>query len=89
MVAGTSTCHVVAAKDPIFAKGIWGPYKDWILPGYWMAEGGQAASGMLQWFATLIFTISARETKRPSMRRQSTNEYTRDFVQNQRADTIL
>ena len=46
-VAGTSTCHLAMSPDPVFANGVWGPYKDTILPGYWMAEGGQSATGEL------------------------------------------
>ncbi|OTB01693.1 hypothetical protein M426DRAFT_63489 [Hypoxylon sp. CI-4A] len=47
VIAGTSACYIVASRSPVFAKGIWGPYKDWVLPGYWMSEGGQVATGML------------------------------------------
>lgn len=46
-VAGTSTCHLAIAPQQIFAKGIWGPYRDVLLHGYWMAEGGQSATGEL------------------------------------------
>lgn len=46
-VAGTSTCHLVMSKDPIFVPGVWGPYRDSIIPDYWMAEGGQSATGEL------------------------------------------
>lgn len=46
-VAGTSTCHLAMAPDPVFVSGVWGPYRDTILPGYWMAEGGQSATGEL------------------------------------------
>lgn len=46
-VAGTSTCHLVMSKDPIFVPGVWGPYRDSIIPNYWMAEGGQSATGEL------------------------------------------
>ncbi|EXJ81113.1 hypothetical protein A1O3_07401 [Capronia epimyces CBS 606.96] len=46
-VAGTSTCHLVMSKDPVFVPGVWGPYRDSIIPGYWMAEGGQSATGEL------------------------------------------
>jgi FGGY-family pentulose kinase len=46
-VAGTSTCHLVMSHDPIFVNGVWGPYRDSIIPGYWMAEGGQSATGEL------------------------------------------
>jgi FGGY-family pentulose kinase len=46
-VAGTSTCHLAMSKKPVFANGVWGPYRDVLLPGFWMAEGGQSATGEL------------------------------------------
>lgn len=46
-VAGTSTCHLAISKDPIFVDGVWGPYRDVIFPGMWLAEGGQSATGEL------------------------------------------
>lgn len=46
-VAGTSTCHLAMSKEPVFVDGVWGPYRDVLLPNYWMAEGGQSATGEL------------------------------------------
>ncbi|KAI9757295.1 MAG: hypothetical protein M4579_003506 [Chaenotheca gracillima] len=46
-VAGTSTCHIAMSPGPVFVNGVWGPYKDVLVPGYWMAEGGQSATGEL------------------------------------------
>ena len=46
-VAGTSTCHLALSPDPVFVSGVWGPYRDTIISGYWMAEGGQSATGEL------------------------------------------
>ena len=46
-VAGTSTCHLALSRQPVFVEGVWGPYRDVVLPGYWMAEGGQSATGEL------------------------------------------
>jgi len=46
-VAGTSTCHIAMTRDPCFVKGVWGPYKDVMAPGYWLAEGGQSCTGAL------------------------------------------
>lgn len=46
-VAGTSTCHLAMTKDPCFVQGVWGPYKDVMAPGYWLAEGGQSCTGAL------------------------------------------
>ncbi|KKA31160.1 hypothetical protein TD95_002289, partial [Thielaviopsis punctulata] len=46
-VAGTSTCHLAMSKEAVFVDGVWGPYRDVVVPGYWMAEGGQSATGEL------------------------------------------
>ena len=46
-VAGTSTCHIAMSSKPVFVPGVWGPYRDVILPEMWMAEGGQSATGEL------------------------------------------
>ena len=46
-VAGTSTCHLAMSPKPVFVNGVWGPYRDVIIPGYWIAEGGQSATGEL------------------------------------------
>ena len=46
-VAGTSTCHLAMSKEPVFVDGVWGPYRDVLLPEFWMAEGGQSATGEL------------------------------------------
>lgn len=32
-IAGTSTCHIVQSPDPVFVKGVWGPYKHAVFPG--------------------------------------------------------
>ena len=46
-VAGTSTCHLAMSREAVFVPGVWGPYRDVVLPEYWMAEGGQSATGEL------------------------------------------
>ena len=46
-VAGTSTCHIAMSPKPVFVKGVWGPYRDVLIPDFWMAEGGQSATGEL------------------------------------------
>ena len=46
-VAGTSTCHLVMSRAPVFVPGVWGPYRDVLVPGMWMAEGGQSSTGSL------------------------------------------
>ncbi|THV00590.1 Pentulose kinase [Dendrothele bispora CBS 962.96] len=46
-VAGTSTCHIVQSRDGVFVNGVWGPYKDPVMTGWWMNEGGQSSTGQL------------------------------------------
>lgn len=47
VVCGTSTCfiQVSAASRPI--KGVWGPFRDAMMPGMYVTEGGQSVTGKL------------------------------------------
>jgi FGGY-family pentulose kinase len=47
LIGGTSSCHMAVAPDPRFIAGIWGPYKSAMIPGLWLNEGGQSATGSL------------------------------------------
>lgn len=47
LVAGTSSCLVAFAREPLKGRSLWGPYHDITAPGYWLVEGGQSASGAL------------------------------------------
>lgn len=47
MVAGTSTCHIIISENGVNVAGVWGPYKDILVPGYWVTEGGQSCTGAL------------------------------------------
>ena len=47
MIAGTSTCHMAVSREPRNIPGVWGPYFGAMLPGLWLNEGGQSASGAL------------------------------------------
>ena len=50
IIGGTSTCHMVVNRDKILVPGVWGPYWGAMLPGYWLNEGGQSATGaLLEW----------------------------------------
>ena len=35
------------SRDPRHIQGLWGPYRDVTLEGYWLTEGGQSATGAL------------------------------------------
>lgn len=47
VIAGTSTCHMALSRGPRHVPGVWGPYLDAMVPGYWLNEGGQSATGAL------------------------------------------
>ncbi|XP_053325516.1 FGGY carbohydrate kinase domain-containing protein isoform X2 [Spea bombifrons] len=47
LICGTSSCHMAISKEPIFVRGVWGPYYSAMVPGFWLNEGGQSATGKL------------------------------------------
>jgi len=47
LIGGTSSCHMAVSSEPLFIAGIWGPYYSAMIPGLWLTEGGQSATGAL------------------------------------------
>jgi ribulose kinase len=47
LIGGTSTCHMAVARRARFVPGVWGPYFSAMIPGLWLTEGGQSATGAL------------------------------------------
>jgi FGGY-family pentulose kinase len=47
LIGGTSSCHMAVSKQPRFIAGIWGPYYSAMVPGAFLTEGGQSATGAL------------------------------------------
>ena len=47
LIGGTSSCHMAISSGPRFIKGVWGPYYGAMVPGMWLNEGGQSATGSL------------------------------------------
>ena len=47
LIGGTSSCHMAVSRDPRFVPGVWGPYYSAMVPGLWLTEGGQSATGAL------------------------------------------
>jgi len=45
-VFGTSACTMTTTKDRAFVPGVWGPYYNAMVPGYWLLEAGQSAAGV-------------------------------------------
>ncbi len=47
LIGGTSSCHMAVSKTARFIDGVWGAYYSAMIPGYWLNEGGQSATGAL------------------------------------------
>lgn len=47
LIGGTSSCHMAVSRLPKFVPGVWGPYYSAMIPGMWLTEGGQSATGAL------------------------------------------
>jgi len=44
-IMGTSACIMATTAAPSFVPGVWGPYYQGMVPGFWLNEGGQSAAG--------------------------------------------
>ncbi|KAL2005910.1 hypothetical protein VTN00DRAFT_10403 [Thermoascus crustaceus] len=91
-VAGTSTCHLAMSPDPIFVPGVWGPYRDTIIPGYWMAEGGQSATGellkhVIETHPAFNHAISIAESYHTNIY-EFLNEHLKEMMTEQKAPSI-
>lgn len=47
LIGGTSTCHMAVSREAKYVPGVWGPYYSAMVPGMWLTEGGQSATGAL------------------------------------------
>ena len=47
LIGGTSSCLMRFSREPHYLSSFWGPYRDVALPGWWVIEGGQSATGAL------------------------------------------
>jgi FGGY-family pentulose kinase len=68
LIGGTSSCHMAVAPEPRFISGVWGPYFGAMVPGLWLTEGGQTATG------ALIDHIIANHAYAPQLERQATQD---------------
>lgn len=68
LIGGTSTCHMVVSREPRFVPGVWGPYYSAMVPGLWLSEGGQSATG------ALIEHVVLSQVRGPELLRQATAE---------------
>lgn len=91
-VAGTSTCHLAMSPNPVFVPGVWGPYRDTILPDMWMAEGGQSATGellrhVIETHPAFNQAISIAESYHTSIY-EYLNEHLKEMMEDQNAPSI-
>lgn len=47
LIGGTSSCHMAVSRAARYVPGVWGPYFAAMIPGMWLTEGGQSATGAL------------------------------------------
>lgn len=73
LIGGTSSCHMGVSPEPRFIKGIWGPYFSAMIPGLWLTEGGQSATGAL--VDHVIFSHAAAADLKTEAQKQGRSIY--------------
>jgi FGGY-family pentulose kinase len=73
LIGGTSSCHMAVSRKPRFIPGIWGPYFSAMIPGFWLTEGGQSATGAL--IDHLLFTHPAYPALETAAKEQGKSVY--------------
>ena len=68
LICGSSSCHMAVSREERFVPGVWGPYFSAMVPGLWLAEGGQSATG------TLVDRIVYEHARGPDLRAQERAE---------------
>jgi FGGY-family pentulose kinase len=75
---------MAVSKEPRFVKGIWGPYYSAMIPGLWLNEGGQSATGALLDFVINNHARTGEAQKEAKAAGQSIYEFL-----NQRVDLLV
>ena len=83
LIGGTSSCHMAVSRKPHYPPGIWGPYHSAMVPGLWLTEGGQSATGAL--IDHVIDSHARGAELRSEAQRQGTTCYA---LLNQRLDAM-
>ena len=73
LIGGTSSCHMAVAPNPRYIQGVWGPYYSAMIPGMWLNEGGQSASGAL--IDHIIFSQARADDLQQQARREGCSVY--------------
>lgn len=89
LIGGTSSCHMAVSRQPKFVPGVWGPYYGAMVPGMWLTEGGQSATG------GLIDYVVTNNAQFPTLQRMAAEqnvtvyEVLNDIVQRLQTETGL
>jgi FGGY-family pentulose kinase len=83
LIGGTSTCHMAVSSQPRFVPGVWGPYYSAMVPGMWLAEGGQSATGAL-----LDFTVATHARGQEALRDAAASSRSVYAALNERLDAL-
>jgi FGGY-family pentulose kinase len=73
LIGGTSSCHMAVSREPKYLRGIWGPYYSAMIPGLWLTEGGQSATGAL--IDHVVFSHARGVELREEAKRRGTHPY--------------
>ena len=71
------------SKDAVFVDGVWGPYRDVLLPEFWLAEGGQSATGELLKHVIEIHPAAAEAQANAQAESMNIYDYLNRHLQNQ------
>lgn len=83
LIGGTSTCLMASSREARFVPGVWGPYASAMIPGLWLTEGGQSATGAL--IDHVIHTHARGPELIEEARKRGTNVYA---LLNERLDVL-
>ncbi|QDU75604.1 Ribulokinase [Bremerella volcania] len=83
LIGGTSSCHMAVSQEARFIRGIWGPYYSAMIPGMWLTEGGQSATGAL-----IDFVIDNHQATPELKQLAETTNHTTYEVLNDRLQTL-
>lgn len=83
LICGTSTCHMAVSPEARFIPGVWGPYFSAMVPGLWLTEGGQSATGAL--IDHVIFSHARAEELKQEAKSRGTTVYE---LLNERLDAL-
>lgn len=84
LIGGTSSCHMAVSREPRYIPGVWGPYFSAMIPGMWLTEGGQSATGAL--IDHVIFSHRRSIELEESAKRHGKSVYD---VLNERLDALV